>query len=239
MGVAAAPTMLAAEPVQPKKEKKKRKEKPVEKLPVEGTPWIRVTTNEGNVFYTNTETKTSVWTVPEEIQEQVKKLDQQKQNGQAALLEAGKAAAAAAAAAEAARLLQEKEAEMQRLREELEREREASKKRKLQEEEEQQALEQEAQQASAKRARVTSVEIEDDDAPGGESMSDDHAGDDAKAEETEELEEWQKEELQAKKALEKELEEPAVASQITEFSSDEAIALFKVRACILCCVKNV
>ncbi|GAA5880153.1 hypothetical protein JCM16303_001231 [Sporobolomyces ruberrimus] len=57
------------------KEKKEKKEKPKEKLPIEGTDWIRVTTNKGNVFYNNKETKASSWTVPEEIKEQVEELE--------------------------------------------------------------------------------------------------------------------------------------------------------------------
>ncbi|GAA5834689.1 hypothetical protein JCM11251_003633 [Rhodosporidiobolus azoricus] len=55
--------------------KKEKKEKPKEKLPIEGTPWIRVTTNKGNVFYSQKETKESVWTVPEEIKEQVEAIE--------------------------------------------------------------------------------------------------------------------------------------------------------------------
>ncbi|GAA6013926.1 hypothetical protein JCM10207_000168 [Rhodosporidiobolus poonsookiae] len=57
------------------KEKKEKKEKPKEKLPIEGTPWIRVTTNKGNVFFSNKETKESVWTVPDDIKEQVAELE--------------------------------------------------------------------------------------------------------------------------------------------------------------------
>ncbi|GAA5912393.1 uncharacterized protein JCM6883_005654 [Sporobolomyces salmoneus] len=55
--------------------KKKKKEKPKEKLPIEGTSWIRVTTNKGNVFYNHKETKESVWTVPDEIKDQVEALE--------------------------------------------------------------------------------------------------------------------------------------------------------------------
>lgn len=226
----APPLEQVAEPVQAKKEKKK-KEKPVEKLPIEGTPWLRVTTNQGNVFFTNTVTKTSVWTVPEEIAEQVKQTLERKtrqQNGQAQT-EAESSAAAAAAAAEAARLLKEKEAEMQRLREELEREREASRKRKIEEEEQEARAQQEAEESAKKKAKVASVEDDDEeDAQSQHNGLDGEDGADQAHEEEEELEEWQKEELKAKKELEKELEEPAPASQQTEFSSEEAIALFKV-----------
>lgn len=59
--------------------KKEKKEKPKEKKPIEGTPWIRVTTNKGNVFYNNKETKESLWTVPDEIKEQVEALEKEEQ----------------------------------------------------------------------------------------------------------------------------------------------------------------
>jgi transcription elongation regulator 1 len=51
------------------KEKKEKKEKPLTKTPIEGTEWTRVITTKGNTFYTNRETKESVWTVPGEIRE--------------------------------------------------------------------------------------------------------------------------------------------------------------------------
>ncbi|GAA5941470.1 hypothetical protein JCM3775_004934 [Rhodotorula graminis] len=55
--------------------KKEKKEKPKEKLPIEGSDWVRVTTNHGNVFYNNKETRESVWTVPDDIKEQVEALE--------------------------------------------------------------------------------------------------------------------------------------------------------------------
>lgn len=61
------------------KAKKEKKEKPKEKLPIEGTSWIRVTTNKGNVFYNNKDTKESLWTVPEDIKEQVEALEKKEQ----------------------------------------------------------------------------------------------------------------------------------------------------------------
>ncbi|BGO91097.1 hypothetical protein NBRC10512_005811 [Rhodotorula toruloides] len=59
--------------------KKEKKEKPKEKKTIEGTPWIRVTTNKGNVFYNNKETKESLWTVPDEIKEQAEALEKEEQ----------------------------------------------------------------------------------------------------------------------------------------------------------------
>lgn len=198
-----------------KDSKKKKKEKPVEKLPIEGTPWLRVTTNEGNVFYTNTETKTSVWTVPEEIKDQVEQQLLAQKNGLSA--------ANVTAQAEAARLLQEKEEEMQRLRDELEREREASRKRKLQEEEEEQ------EQARAQKMAKQSVTVEDSDSENG-AEDDQDAGEgqeQAAEEEPEQLEDWQLDELRVKAEMEAELETPAPAPEQTALSSEESIALFR------------
>lgn len=57
--------------------KKAKKEKPLVKTPVPGTPWLRVITTEGNTFYTHTSEKRSVWTVPEEIKDAVEALERQ------------------------------------------------------------------------------------------------------------------------------------------------------------------
>lgn len=59
------------------KKKEKKKEKPKIKKPIPGTSWMKVTTTDQNTFYTNTETKTSVWTVPEEIKDLVRKLEEE------------------------------------------------------------------------------------------------------------------------------------------------------------------
>lgn len=42
--------------------------------PIPNTKWSLVTTTEGNEFYYNSETKQSVWEVPEEIAELVKQM---------------------------------------------------------------------------------------------------------------------------------------------------------------------
>ena len=57
--------------------KKAKKEKPLVKTPVPGTPWLRVITTEGNTFYTHTGEKRSVWTVPEEIKNAVETLERE------------------------------------------------------------------------------------------------------------------------------------------------------------------
>jgi hypothetical protein len=57
-----------------------KKEKPKHKIPIPGTDWLRVTTNQGNVFYTNKTKKESVWTVPEEIKDAVELLNNQEED---------------------------------------------------------------------------------------------------------------------------------------------------------------
>lgn len=52
-----------------------KKEKPKAKVPIPGTTWTRVTTNEGNVFYFEKESKKSEWSVPDEIKDEVAQLD--------------------------------------------------------------------------------------------------------------------------------------------------------------------
>jgi hypothetical protein len=57
-----------------------QKEKPKIKTPIPGTDWLRVTTNQGNVFYTNKAKKESVWTIPDEIKDAVELLNKQEEN---------------------------------------------------------------------------------------------------------------------------------------------------------------
>ena len=81
--VAAAPPPAAALPplhfgssnAPPAPAKKEKKEKPKEKLPIEGSDWVRVTTNRGNVFYNHAQTRESVWTIPDDIKVQVEALE--------------------------------------------------------------------------------------------------------------------------------------------------------------------
>ncbi|KAN0060809.1 hypothetical protein ACQY0O_007468 [Thecaphora frezii] len=61
----------------PSKADKPRKEKPRQKDPIPGAEgWLRITTNLGNVFYFHSPTKRSLWTVPDEIKEQVAAMQQ-------------------------------------------------------------------------------------------------------------------------------------------------------------------
>lgn len=57
-----------------------QKEKPKIKTPIPGTDWLRVTTNQGNVFYTNKAKKESVWTIPDEIKDAVELLKSQEED---------------------------------------------------------------------------------------------------------------------------------------------------------------
>ncbi|KAG0148938.1 hypothetical protein CROQUDRAFT_654300 [Cronartium quercuum f. sp. fusiforme G11] len=73
------PSIATVSSTEPMKEKKKdkKKEKPKIKKPIPGTSWLKVITTDENVFYTNTETKLSVWTVPEEIKDVVRRLEEE------------------------------------------------------------------------------------------------------------------------------------------------------------------
>ncbi|KAF8325429.1 uncharacterized protein EI90DRAFT_3072830 [Cantharellus anzutake] len=51
------------------------KEKPLLKIPIPNTPWLRVKTTHGNVFFTHTEKKESVWVVPDEIKDAISSMD--------------------------------------------------------------------------------------------------------------------------------------------------------------------
>ena len=80
----------------------KKKEKPKTKTPIPGTEWLRVTTTEGNVFYTHKVEKRSVWTVPEEIADAVAALEEQEQAAERAVqAKAAEEIAAAVALAKA------------------------------------------------------------------------------------------------------------------------------------------
>jgi len=57
-----------------------QKEKPKIRTPIPGTDWLRVTTNQGNLFYTNKAKKESVWTIPDEIKDAVELLNKQEED---------------------------------------------------------------------------------------------------------------------------------------------------------------
>lgn len=62
-------------PPPPAQPPKKKKEKPLVKKLIPGTEWLRVTTTEGNTFYTHKGRKESVWVAPEEIKEALLELE--------------------------------------------------------------------------------------------------------------------------------------------------------------------
>ncbi|KAF8757667.1 FF domain [Rhizoctonia solani] len=138
------PSNATPETASEKKSKKSKKEKPAKKTPIPDTPWLRVVTNLGNVFYTHTERKESVWTVPDEIADAVAELEREEEA--------------------------EKEAEREReLREKIEQE---QRKKEEQEKLEVERVRREAEAAGAKRkaeeseenaAKKARVEDEEDD----------------------------------------------------------------------------
>lgn len=79
------------------KEKKEKKEKPLTKTPIEGSEWTRVVTTKGNTFYTNRETKESVWTVPGEIRDLVEELERSERPAEEVKEEEGEAVMTASA----------------------------------------------------------------------------------------------------------------------------------------------
>lgn len=89
-----------------------QKEKPKIKTPIPGTDWLRVTTNQGNVFYTNKAKKESIWTIPDEIKDAVELLNKQEEDDK---FRAGKQAQEEKTEVDA-----EQEREIERVRMELE-----------------------------------------------------------------------------------------------------------------------
>lgn len=209
---------------------KKKKEKPLVKKPIPGTEWLRVTTTEGNTFYTHKGKKESVWIAPEEIKEALLELER-----------------AEAHEAEQARLeQQEKEAEASAKKIEREREEEVDrikaevqglvKRRKRGE------LEPLDEVVITKKARVED-DVEEDEDEESENQEED--------EESESDEDWQKEaaaqlaaeaeeeqkrrEEEAKRVNEAEQAEKRAQEKQSlsmpdrvDLSLDEAKALFKV-----------
>jgi hypothetical protein len=94
---------------------KRKKEKPLSKTPIPGTDWLRVTTNEGNTFYSHKVKKESVWTVPPEIREAVDALERIEQEQKQQEL----ADAIAKEQAEAAKVEQERLMEIERVKNEV------------------------------------------------------------------------------------------------------------------------
>ncbi|KAI8579080.1 hypothetical protein K450DRAFT_243780 [Umbelopsis ramanniana AG] len=53
------------------------KEKPAERKKITGTEWQLITTNRGNEFYYHKKTKTSVWEMPQELQDAIRALNEE------------------------------------------------------------------------------------------------------------------------------------------------------------------
>ncbi len=131
----------------------KKKEKPKEKIPIPGTSWTKVITNQGNVFYTEKESKRSSWTVPEEIKTEVQAYENEVQ-------------AAAIKRAEDERKQREEEriaviVERDRIKKELEKE---SRARQEAEEKARQLLEQEKDREREKKRKEREEEADQDGA---------------------------------------------------------------------------
>ncbi|KAL0579544.1 hypothetical protein V5O48_002473 [Marasmius crinis-equi] len=69
------PTFL--QPGQPAQQPQKKKDKPLSKVQIPGTEWLRVKTTEGRVFYTHKTKKESVWTVPKEIKDALEEFERE------------------------------------------------------------------------------------------------------------------------------------------------------------------
>ncbi|QRW02452.1 transcription elongation regulator 1 [Ceratobasidium sp. AG-Ba] len=121
----AAPALVAEPAAAPaetsdateKKSKKSKKEKPLTKTPVPGTEWLRVVTTLGNVFFTHTGRKESVWTCPEEIAEAVAEMEREEERLKA---EAKEREEREKAELEAKEKEEREKAEVERIKRELE-----------------------------------------------------------------------------------------------------------------------
>lgn len=254
-GMAGVPPVVAAAPTAAPAPKKK--EKPKEKIPIPNTTWTKVITTEGNVFYTEKTSKTSSWTVPEDIKEEVEAFEAEQ------LAERIRKEEEERIKAEEAKLAADRERE--RIRKELEEER----RRKQQEEaERRRAIEQARAEnekkrkdreteggegsAEAESARPSKVaKVDDEDEPQDVAEDDEDEGQ-AGPEDAEDEEAWQRAvaaELavehaeqqaikKAEKQAKKEAEEQArvaifQAPTKVEFTAEEGRALFKVSKYLL------
>ncbi|KAG6378564.1 hypothetical protein JVT61DRAFT_12829 [Boletus reticuloceps] len=218
---------------------KKKKEKPLVKKPIPGTEWLRVTTTEGNTFYTHKGRKESVWIVPEEIKEALLELERMEVREEQTRLEQEEREQ------ETMRIGREMEEEVDRIKAEVHG---LVKRRKRDE------LEPLDEVVITKRVRVEDDggEAEVGENENGEEEEDEDEDEDEGIEESESEEDWQKEaaaqlaaeeeeeqkrreeeavrvneaeEAEAKRAQEK---QPLSMPDRVDLSLDEAKALFKV-----------
>ncbi|WVF71582.1 hypothetical protein IAT40_006390 [Kwoniella sp. CBS 6097] len=243
---ASVPIPHSGSPAPPaEKEKKKKKEKPKDKVPIPGTTWTRVTTNEGNVFYFEKESKKSEWTVPEEIKDEVAALEEEERAAREAKEKEEREKA------EQDRL--EKLREIERIRMEIEEEKkkraaEAERKRKEREENAEDVTEsQDTREAKiARRDGDAAVEQNGENGEGEDDGGDGDGGGEYGPEDEQDEAEWMKavaaEFAEADKAMEEEkqktaeeikAEEEEAAKKVfavpakVQVSADEGRALFK------------
>ena len=215
---------------------KKAKEKPKTKTPIPGTPWLRVITTAGNVFYTNKDKKESVWTVPDEIKDAVAKLDEEE----------------SAREEEERRMLvevEEKKAEREVEVERMKREMKDGKQPKRKAADEEEPLEELAVSGiPSKKARVDEEEDEEDVDSDEEEDEDDDMEEwqreaaaqlaaEAEEEERARKEEEERKKMEEEEELRRKEKEKGMPSlnmpARVDLSLDEAKALFKVRIFIL------
>jgi hypothetical protein len=200
----------------------KKKEKPLIKTPVPGTEWIRVTTTEGNIFYTHKAKKESVWTVPEEIKDLVDKLEKEEAESK----EREERAVLAKKEYDASFVEQQRLNEMERIKLEV-----------------QEAVKRKAEDAPvdevviSKKARVEDVEEEDSDDESSEEEEEwqREAAAQLAAEAEEEKKRVEEETKRAEEEAEEEARKIAEMPQLNmparvDLSVEEAKALFKVCA---------
>ncbi|PWN44551.1 hypothetical protein IE81DRAFT_10411 [Ceraceosorus guamensis] len=137
---------------------KKKKEKPKVKQPIPGTEgWIKVTTTHDNVFYSHPESARSEWTVPDEIKDAVKAMDEREEEERRAQVERRRKAE------EEAREAEEKAADEERERIEAQQRVQPEEEQRLRKEQE--AKEKELRDAG-KRKRGEELDDEDEDVGG-------------------------------------------------------------------------
>ncbi|WVQ72531.1 hypothetical protein IAR50_002088 [Cryptococcus sp. DSM 104548] len=204
----------------PVEKKKAKKEKAKEKLPIPGTTWLRVTTNEGNVFYFEKEAKRSEWTVPEEIKDAVAALEAQE--------EAKRADEKMQEDEKLDKERVEKLKELERIRAEVEEE----KRRKREEREGEKKRKAEEGGDEAGREKKTKIEDDDEKADGPEDEMDEEAWMKAVAAEFAEKDATDKknqddEEERAKNAEEEAAKKVFAVPEKVNVSIEEGRALFK------------
>lgn len=185
------------------------KDKPLLKTPIPGTDWIRVKTTQGNTFYNNRVTKSSVWTIPEEIKDAVQVFEEEE---------------AAQAEAERERLARKEiEKEVGRIRGEVEG---AVAKRK--------ADDTTSESANSKKTKTSASNNDDGEESEEEDWQREAAAQlaaEAEAAEKEKAEEDERHREEARKA-QQEIEDKAAKMNLPrreDLSLEEAKALFKVR----------